>query len=65
MLNKEPLPYILPIHMTIDLGTGIGDRVYSLGIERWKVTEMRGKLTCALVEDGQVVLFGDRWGIDD
>ena len=45
MLNKEPLPYLLPIHMTIDLGTGVGGRVYSLGMERGEVTEMREKLT--------------------
>jgi hypothetical protein len=65
MLNKEPLPYLLPIHIIIDLGNGVGGRVYSLGMERGEVTEMRGKLTWALVEDGQVVFFGDRGGIDD
>jgi hypothetical protein len=50
MLNKGSLPYLLPIHMTIDPGTGVGDSVYSLGMERGEVTEMRGKLTWALVE---------------
>ena len=29
------------------------------------MTEMKGKLTGALVEAGQVVFFRDRWGIDD
>jgi len=64
-LNKESSPYLLPIHMTIDLDTGVGDRVYSLGMERGEVTEMSVKLTWALVEDGQVVFFTDRGGIDD
>jgi hypothetical protein len=26
LLNKEPLPYLLPIHMTIDMGTGVGEQ---------------------------------------
>ena len=63
MLNKEPLSYLLPIHMAIDLGTGVGGRVYSLGMERGEVTEMRGKLTWALVEDRQVVFFVDTGGL--
>ena len=57
MLNKELLLYLLPIHIIIDLGTGVGDRVYLKG---W-----RGKLTWVLVEEGQVVFIGDRGGIDD
>jgi hypothetical protein len=51
--------------MTIDLDTGVWGRVYSLGMDRGEVTEMRGKLTLALVETRQVVLFGDRGGLDD
>ena len=54
------MPYLLPIYMTIDLDTGAGDRGYSLAMARREVTETRGKLTWALVEEGQVVFFGDR-----
>ena len=64
MLNKEPLPYLFPIHTIIDPGTGVVGRVYSLGMKKGEVTEMRGQLTWALMEDGQVVFFRDRWGVD-
>jgi len=33
LLNKELLLYLLPIHITIDLGTGVGYRVY---LKRWR-----------------------------
>ena len=31
MINNEPLPYLLPIHLITDLGTGVGYRVYLKG----------------------------------
>jgi hypothetical protein len=65
MLNKESLPYLLPIHMTIDLGTGVWGQGVFFGDGDGKVPEIGGQLTWALVEEGQNVFLGDERGIDD